>query len=86
MTRGEFRRRQRFAVSIAVMTEVKQPVRNVALEALAADSAGKQGDNARLNVLTNARRLESRYFAPAVTADVAFLPTPPLELARQPGD
>ena len=68
------------------MAEVKQPMRNVALEALAADSAGKQGDNARLNVLTNARRLESRYFAPAVSTDIAFLPAPLLELARQPGD
>ena len=67
------------------MAEVQQSVRNVALETLAAERAGKQG-NARLNVLTNTRRLESRYFAPAVSTDVAFLLAPPLELAQQPGD
>jgi hypothetical protein len=68
------------------MAEAKQPAKNVALEALAADSARKQGNNARLNVSSNARRLESRYFAPAVIADVAFLSAPPLELPRQPSD
>ena len=69
------------------MAEAAKQVQSVALAALAADSAGKQGNAARLNVLANIRRLESRYFAPAVSAaEISFLDAPPLELARKPGD